>query len=475
MKRKDFQNFILENPAVCRPSYFRRPDWTRRNFFKVLGAGAGLGVGASFFAKEAKAADAGTCSSQSVTPLNTAQNVIFILMAGAPSPWDTFDFKPNSATPAGAAVQTLNGIQWPTGVLPKLGGMLGDIAILRSLQAHALVHSLGQTWVQIGRNPAAALGNIAPNLGSIVALEKAKDRKPSDVLPTFLALNSDGGVGEGYLDAQFAPFKYNPSTAGLPDTTNTFGQTRWQEMLNTLYTEDAPLRNNSVLGKPADDMNNFYQSAQSLMYNPQVSNVFTYSTADSARYGSTSLGNSLVIAKQALSSNMGTRFVQVTVGGWDMHVNIYGPNGNIASGSNIFTLGNTFDNAVSALLADLKSSGMLANTMVVAMGEFGRTPFITGAAGRDHFVNQFAMFAGGGIKGGNVVGATNADGSTIVDPGWSAKRPANAEDIEATIYSAMGINWTNICYNDPFHRGFEYVPQSNGPDYWYPINELFGK
>ena len=475
MTHKQFQKYLAENPGARRPAYFRRPDLTRRNFFKVLGAGVGTGVAGSFFAREAKAQDLSTCKSQSVTPLNTAQNVIFILMAGAPSPWDTFDFKANSATPAQANVETINGLQWPTGILPKLGGMLGQFAIMRSLQAHALVHSLGQTWVQIGRNPAAALGNIAPNIGSIVALEKAAERKTSDVLPTFLALNSDGGVGEGYLDATYAPFKYDPTTAGLPDTSNGFGQARWTEMLNTLYTEDAPLRSNSLLGKPADDMNGFYQSAQSLMYNPAVNAVFNYSTADSTRYGASSFGNALVIAKQALASNMGTRFVQVTVGGWDMHVNIYGPNSNVTSGNNIFTLGNQFDSAVSALIGDLQSSGMLANTMVIAMGEFGRTPYITAANGRDHFVNQFAMFAGGGVQGGKVIGVTNSDGSVITDPGWSAGRPVNPEDIEATIYSAMGINWTNVCYNDPFHRGFEYVPQSNGPDFWYPVNELFGK
>ena len=112
--------------------------------------------------------------------------------------------------------------------------------------------------------------------------------------------------------------------------------------------------------------------------------------------------------------------------------------------------------------------------MVIAMGEFGRTPNITAAAGRDHYLNQFAMFAGGGVKGGKIIGTTNADGSAITDNGWSQNRAVNPEDIEATIYSAMGINWTNVCYNDPFHRGFEYVPQSNGPDYWVPINELFG-
>jgi uncharacterized protein (DUF1501 family) len=219
-------------------------------------------------------------------------------------------------------------------------------------------------------------------------------------------------------------------------------------------------------------MNNFYGAAQSLMYNPAVQSVFTYATADSQRYGNSAFGNALLVAKQALSSNLGTRFVQVTVGGWDMHQNIYGPGGNIAQGTNIFTLGKTFDTALSTLLADLKGAGLLDTTMVVAMGEFGRTPNFNGS-GRDHYLNQFAMLAGGGVKGGKVIGATSSDGSTITDPGWSQNRAVNPEDIEATIYSAMGINWTNVCYNDPFHRGFEYVPQSNGPNYWVPVKELF--
>ena len=167
MNRKQFEKFLAENPGARRPAFFRRPHWTRRNFFQIVGAG----VAGSFLTREAKAA---ACSSQSVTTQNTARNVIFVLMAGAPSHVDTFDFKmTNGVTPAAANPATLSGILWPTGILPNLGNMLGDIAIVRSAQAHALVHTLGQTWVQIGRNPAAALGNIAPNIGSVVALEKA--------------------------------------------------------------------------------------------------------------------------------------------------------------------------------------------------------------------------------------------------------------------------------------------------------------
>src|SRR5215469_15815687 len=138
--QKKFHELLKANPQAVRPGMFRRPDWTWRNFFQVFGAG----LLASCFAKEARG-QSGTCTSQPVTTLNSAKNVIFVLMAGAPSPWDTFDFKQNSATPSQISVETINGVQWPTGILPSLGSQLGDIAIVRSLQAHALVHSLGQT------------------------------------------------------------------------------------------------------------------------------------------------------------------------------------------------------------------------------------------------------------------------------------------------------------------------------------------
>jgi len=465
---KDMIKKVLASNPVARPAYFRRPHWTRRNFFRMAGAG----ITASFLAKEAKA-QSGTCTNQGMTTLNTAKNVIFILMAGAPSHVDTFDFKNTAGvTPAASAPEMVNGNLWPTGVLPNLSAMTNQFSVIRSSQAHALVHSLGQTWVQIGRNPAAALGNIAPNIGSIVAMQMAAQRAPSHVLPTFLALNSDGAVSSGYLDATYAPFKVDPTTAGLPDATNSLGQSRWQEMYTQMHAEDDALRVNSPLGQSVVDMDNLYSLGTQLMYNPQVQSVFTYSSADSTRYGGSSFGNALVVAKQALASNMGTRFIQVTIGGWDMHIDIYGEAGN-KNKTNIYTLGNQFDAGVSALIGDLQAAGLLESTMIVALGEFGRTPNFTAALGRDHWLNQFAFFAGGGVQGGRIIGSTDATGANIVDNGWSQNRAVNPEDIEATIYSALGIDWTTICYNDPFHRGFEFVPQSLGPDYYNPVNELF--
>jgi uncharacterized protein (DUF1501 family) len=212
------------------------------------------------------------------------------------------------------------------------------------------------------------------------------------------------------------------------------------------------------------------------MYNPKVTQSFGFTAAESARYGSTSFGNACLAAKQILTADQGTRFIQISYGSWDMHQDIYGtvnPRGN-----NMFTLSPALDNGVSTLLADLQASGLLSETLVVLAGEFGRTPgALTPAAGRDHFVIQTAVFAGAGITGGKVIGATAPDGSNITEFGFSGSGgtgPRNVwpEDVEATIYDAMGIDWTTIRHDDPFGRGFEYVPFASQGTYG-PINELW--
>ena len=142
-------------------------------------------------------------------------------------------------------------------------------------------------------------------------------------------------------------------------------------------------------------------------------------------------------------------------------------------GNNLFTLCPQFDNGVGALLGDLEASGLLSSTMVVMVGEFGRTVGpITPALGRDHLPQQSVLFAGGGVKGGKIIGATNASGSDTTDFGWSRKRYVKPEDVEATIYSALGINWTTVRCDDPFQRGFEYVPFSE-QNLYGPIDELW--
>lgn len=444
---------------------FSRPHVSRRSFFSAAGV-----AGSYLMLDPARAAAQVRVTTQNVTTLNKAKNVIFILLTGAPSHTDTFDLKEvGGTTPTSFAPTMVNGVNWPAGLMPKIGQRLGDVALVRSMRAWALVHSLAQQWTQVGRNPAAALGDIAPNIGSLVALELEKFRTPSQIFPAFLALNAQGAAGPGYLPGNFAPFKVIPTAAGLPNTTNSEGQTRATNMYNRLRAMDEPLRVNSPLGKSVSDYDAFYQSARSLMYNPAVDAAFKFTTADSARYGSSAFGNSCLVAKQLLAANQGTRFVQINYGNWDMHNDIYatGP------GQNLPTLCKGLDDGYSAMLDDLKSSGLLKDTLVVMVGEFGRTVGrLNASAGRDHFLQQFCVFAGGGVKGGKVIGQTNGSGSEATQFGWSRDRYIRPEDIEATIYSALGINWTTVRYDDPFGRGFEYVPYSD-IDLYGPLNELF--
>jgi hypothetical protein len=459
--QEKFNAILAKYPHPTKP-HSEKPHLSRRTFFQLAGAG----LTASFLPSKLPASPLITTTGN-VTTQNTAKNVIYILLAGAPSHTDTFDLKAiNNVTPKTFNPTTVNGVLWPTGIMPKLGGMLGDLAIVRSMRAWALVHQLGQTWVQIGRNPAAVLGNISPNVGSVVAIEKETERKIGQVFPTFLALNSSSGAGPGYFAAEYAPFKVAPATTGLKNTTNSTGQTRFNERYDFLHHIDDPLRVDSPLGKPLDDYNNFYQAAQGMMYNPAVNAAFTYSAADTARYGSTSFGNACLVAKQVLAANQGTRYIEITQGGWDMHQNIY-------QSAQLPSLAKLLDDGLSALIADLKASGALAETLIVMQGEFGRTVGpLTGAAGRDHYPQQFVVFAGAGVKGGRAIGSTDATGSATVDPGWSRARDIKPEDVEATIYSAMGIDWTTIRHDDPLGRGFYYVPNSD-QDVYGPINELW--
>src|SRR5579871_3588356 len=254
-------------------TFFQRPYVSRRQFFQIAGAGV---TGSFLLPRLGQAQQPPT--SQGVATQNTAKNVIFILLAGAISHTDTFDLKVvNGTTPSNFAPTTIKGVNWPTGLLPKMGALLPGLTLVRSMQAHALVHTLAQHWTQIGRNPAAALGDIAPNIGSVVAIEKYQ---AGQLFPPFLALNSGACVGNGYFSAQYAPFKITPAAGGIPNTANPNDPTGTNGRFKTMYTQlqkiDAPLRVNSPYGKPLEDYNDFYIAAEQMMYNQTVNSTFSY-------------------------------------------------------------------------------------------------------------------------------------------------------------------------------------------------------
>jgi len=450
------------------------PGFSRRRFMQV----AGTGIVASWFAD---VADPKLLFARTIAPnvalRSSAKSCIFIFLPGAPSQIDTWDLKEGSWTPADFAPATFLGgnLRFPQGLLPKTAEHLDQLAIVRSGLAWAAVHTLGQTWAQISRNPSGATGAIAPHIGAVVSLESQAKRTTSDILPGFIALNSGSIPGSGYLSAKYAPFGVITASTGLPTITHPDGATRFSDRWSLMHSLDQN-RTSGALGKASLDMNDFYDQSKALMDAPGINNLFSFTTDEHAKYGNTTFGDSLIVARNLVSARRGTRFVQATLNGWDHHSDIY----NKAAGQSLYSQCTVFDPAFAALLTDLKSmpgtdagKTMLDETLVVIVAEFGRTVgVLNNQGGRDHYLRMSHVFAGGGIRGGRVLGSTNAAGDQIADYGWSGNRDVRPEDVTSTIYSAMGIDYTTVRHDDPLNRGFEYVPFAKDGAYG-PIEDLW--
>lgn len=439
--------------------FWSRPGVDRRVFFRHAGAalaGSFFLPGVAAYAEPAAAA-------------GRAKNVIFVLLAGGISHIDSFDLKEGSWTPAAFEPASYGDIRWPRGLMPQLAEQMNDIALVRSVRAWALVHGLAQTWVQIGRNPLSGLSRIAPHIGSVVSREIGGGLD-NRTLPAFVSLNASNGPDQGYFEPLHAPFYVTPDGAGLNNTTHPAGReafTRRHELL--LALEDAGATGRGPAGEELAQFNN---AARKMMYNDSVSAAFSFTEGEMASYGGANgFARACLTARNLIKSRLGTRFVQITMGGWDNHANIYTTALNAANAN---SQARQLDAGLGALLADLKRDGLLDETLVVVMGEFGRTVGpLNGQAGRDHFLTQSVLMAGAGIHGGRAIGATDDQGRNVSEPGWSANREIRTEDIEATIYSALGIDWTKTYYDDPLGRGFSLVPTNQGIDY-QPVNELWG-
>ena len=441
---------------------------SRRHLFRV----AGTAIVGSYFADVLRPPRLEAAAAPALQ--GTARNCIFIFMAGAPSHSDTWDLKEGAWTPAAFAPTSFGGVRFAQGLMPKIAEQLDKLVFVRPALSWAAVHGLAQTWAQKSRNPTGVLGDVSPHIGSVVSLEAQARRKPGDILPGFVGLGTSSMIGSGYMSSRYAPLVVpSVSTAGLqsvkPPNAAVFAER--YSLLQTLDTDRAP---GSPYGDVPADMADFYTQAKALADSPTINATFSYTPADYARYGSTQFGGTAIIAKQVLAANQGTRFVQLTVGGWDNHANIYAANGGL------FNQMRFFDPAVGTLIADLSATPgaapgktLLDETLVVMIGEFGRTVGpVNAQGGRDHFQRMSVAFAGGGVRGGRAIGATDATANKVVDYGWRGNRDIRIEDLTSTIYSALGIDYTTVLHNDPIGRGYEYVPFAKDGVY-FPVSEVF--
>jgi hypothetical protein len=453
----------------CTPSSRQFPlhgeGFSRRNFLRV----AGTSLVASYFAD---VVDPRLLLAQStnanVSLRNSAKSVIFIFLQGAPSQVDMWDLKEGAWTPSDFQPTSYGDVRWPQGLLPKTAEHLSKLTIVRCGQAWAAVHQLAQSWTQIVRNPGGATGAIAPHMGAVVSLETQSRRTPADILPGFIALNSGAIPSSGYLPAKYAPFGVQTNAAGLTTLSHPDGASRFQSRWDFLHKLDVA-RTNASLAKASMDMNDFYDQSKALMDAPGTNALFSFTDAERTRYGGNTFGEALVVARNLVAANRGTRFVQVTLNGWDHHSDIYNRN----AGQSLYAQGGQFDTAFGALLTDLSTMGILDDTLIVVLGEFGRTVGpLNNQSGRDHYLRNSIVFAGGGTRGGRIIGQTDARGDKVLDYQWSGNRDVRIEDVTCTIYSTLGIDYTTVRNDDPLGRGFEYVPFSKDGLY-QPIDELF--
>ncbi|MBM3727960.1 MAG: DUF1501 domain-containing protein [Acidobacteria bacterium] len=408
-----------------------------------------------------------------VTPRGSADAVIFLNLVGGPSQMDTFDFKQYKFTPEDLAVKAHPlGIQWPHGLLPKTAGILKHAALVRSMAAWETLHNLGQFYLQVGHAFNAARAKEMPSIGSVVAHEMLAKAKASDFLPPFVSMNFPAGavngtlIREGYFDSSTAPLTLDVRKGGnMPFLLKDDYRDRFASRLDFLRSFDSSRQlEGSGVNKLVREWDSFSKSAERMIRSPKVAGIFDLKEADRQRYGSSAFGDACMIARNMVDSGGGARFILVNQGGWDHHGDIYGKSNkgtmeDRRARGGLYSNCGELDPALASLAADLEASGKLERTLVCVMGEFGRTPGpLTDIQGRDHWPNvRCGLFLGGGVKGGKVIGATDDQGAKITKFEWHKNRPIYPEDVTATIYSALGIDWTKKLGGAPSGREFIYV------------------
>jgi hypothetical protein len=409
-------------------------------------------------------------ASGKANPRGGARFCVLIELAGAISHLDTFDFKESKGTPNDLDVRPIrNDLYLSHRLFPELSKEMDRVAIIRTMKSHEVVHFRGQYYNQAGRplNPAQA--PEIPSVGSVIAHELEPQRRETDTFPTYIGCNLDtsgcGALSTGFLHPRHSVLDINLKT-GLGGTA-VDGEAlqlleeryRLLEELDKAMAEGRARRDRSLNG-----FRSFQQSAFQILGDPRWPKAFQMSQEERARFGENEVGLGCLLARNMIQADAGTRYIHITHPDWDHHKNIF----NHANKSNHYVRCNEFDRAMASLLRDLAASPsprqpgktLLDETLVVVATEFGRTPgALNGNAGRHHYnLCYLSLFAGAGVKGGRIIGKTDADGEKFVETGWKYKRmQPKTENVYATIYSAMGIDWKKEITNTPSKRAYRYV------------------
>lgn len=430
---------------------------SRRSFLQLGGLSAlGLTLPGFLRLRELTAAAPASGSKKSV-------NCILLWMQGGPSHIDTFDPKPEAPAEIrgefGTVPTTHAGIRL-TEHLPLLARQTDKYSIIRGHDPKNGSHGVADHLMMSGHkfNPALPFACY----GSVVAKERGyrNDLFPFVQLGRNIDRRFNGGIA-GFLGDQYNPFEVNddPNAATFRvrdlSIANEADRQRLERRYSMLTELDRQQHLVETRAAPVQARDTFYEKAHALITSPAAKKAFALDQEpDKVRemYGRNTLGQSCLLARRLIEA--GVHFVTVTDGGWDTHQN------NFRSLKD--RLLPRLDRAYATLLQDLQARGLLDNTLVVWFGDFGRTPKVNPSAGRDHWSTAgVACMGGGGVRVGEVVGATNATAEFVTDS------PVSPQDLAATIYHALGIP-LHTWYKTAEGRPIELVPEGK------PIRQLVG-
>jgi hypothetical protein len=400
------------------------------------------------------------------SPAAKAKSCILIWLDGGPTHYETFDPKPEAPKEIRGEfqpIQTRVPGMFFSQHLKRLAALADKLAVVRSIRHNQGNHGAGNHYMMTGAPPRIPVGcgafvSFHPSLGSVVAHERGA---PAGMPAYFSMPQMSRSGGPNFLGAKYAPFVVadNPNGPGfrVRDVAipRELSVGRFESRKQVRVQVDRMLRmHDKAAADPVAALDEHYQQGFDLISSKEAQAAFDIGREpDRVRetYGRSPFGQRALLARRLVEA--GVPFVTLYEGGWDHHTNLFKSLGQRLP---------PFEATIAALIEDLSQRGLLDSTLVLALGEFGRTPQINKDAGRDHWSNAMSvLFAGGGTPGGQVIGATDKKGYAAVE------RVLSPENFASTIYAKLGIPPGKILYA-PNGRPTHLVSDPT------PIAELMG-
>jgi hypothetical protein len=414
--------------------------FSRRNFLSTMGGLVGLAAAQTLRPRRGRAQE---------RPPARAKACIVLWLNGGPSHIDTWDPKPNSPVcgPFKVIQSRVDGISLNEH-LPQVADVAQHLAILRAMTSKEGNHDRAQHLMHTGWTPNPTVAY--PSLGGWAAHEIGD---PNGELPQFVSVGGPS-VPAGFLGVQYNPFiiqnvKLPLQNTDYPPGVDMVRFLKRKSALEALENDFAAITGDGKIKGRRD----VYARAIRMMYAPRLK-AFELSEEPSATvqaYGDSDFGRGCLMARRLVEG--GTRFIEVVLDGWDTHKDNFGRTQKLMG---------QLDPALAALIRDLDARRILETTLVMVLGEFGRTPKINANDGRDHHPGAWsAVLAGGGVRGGVTWGATSDDGDKVVD------KPTRVADLMATVATCLGID-PDKQFTTPLGRPVTIT------DGGKPIRELLG-